>query len=196
MRTPPAEVGSIPGLGRSPREGNSNPLRYSCLGKSPGQRGLLGYSPWGSQKVRRDLVTKQEVIILIDIYTIMSYNNGSYVPGTVLSALGMLSHRILPATLGGRHDCCPEDAGKDSTGRGWEELWLQSPPLSSWADPPESMRTTATPDAPFPGQRFPKASYTGMLYLALHVLAPSQTPPAIILWSWPAQQEKLCWIRI
>ena len=90
----------------------------------------------------------------------MSYNNGSYVPGAVLSALGMLSHRILPATLGGRHDCCPEDAGKDSTGRGWEELWLQSPPLSSWADPPESMRTTATPDAPFPGQRFPKASYT------------------------------------
>ena len=25
------ELGSIPGLGRSPGEGNSNPLQYSCL---------------------------------------------------------------------------------------------------------------------------------------------------------------------
>ena len=75
----------------------------------------------GSQKVRRDLVTKQ-VIILIDIYTVMFYNNGSYVPGAALSALGMLSHQILPATLGGRHHCCPEDAGKENTGRGREEL--------------------------------------------------------------------------
>ena len=26
------DVGSIPGLGRSPGEGNDNPLQYSCLG--------------------------------------------------------------------------------------------------------------------------------------------------------------------
>ena len=26
------DVGSVPGLGRSPREGNGNPLQYSCLG--------------------------------------------------------------------------------------------------------------------------------------------------------------------
>ena len=32
------EVGSIPGLGRSPREGNGNPLQYSCLG-NPMDRG-------------------------------------------------------------------------------------------------------------------------------------------------------------
>ena len=25
------EMGSIPGLGRSPAEGNGNPLQYSCL---------------------------------------------------------------------------------------------------------------------------------------------------------------------
>ena len=25
------DLSSIPGLGRSPREGNSNPLQYSCL---------------------------------------------------------------------------------------------------------------------------------------------------------------------
>jgi len=27
-------AGSIPGLGRSPGEGNGNPLQYSCLGNS------------------------------------------------------------------------------------------------------------------------------------------------------------------
>ena len=27
----PAKVGLIPGLGRSPGEGNGNPLQYSCL---------------------------------------------------------------------------------------------------------------------------------------------------------------------
>ena len=29
------DTGSIPGLGRSPGVGNSNPLQYSCLGKIP-----------------------------------------------------------------------------------------------------------------------------------------------------------------
>ena len=28
------DVGSIPGSGRSPEEGNGNPLQYSCLGNS------------------------------------------------------------------------------------------------------------------------------------------------------------------
>ena len=32
------DVGSIPGLGRSPREGNGNPLQHSCLG-NPMDRG-------------------------------------------------------------------------------------------------------------------------------------------------------------
>ena len=27
------DMGSIPGLGRSPKEGNGNPLQYSCLEK-------------------------------------------------------------------------------------------------------------------------------------------------------------------
>ena len=31
-------MGSIPGLGRSPGEGNGNPLRYSCL-ENPMDRG-------------------------------------------------------------------------------------------------------------------------------------------------------------
>ena len=35
----PGDVGSIPGLGRSPGEGNGNPLHYSCLG-NPMDRGV------------------------------------------------------------------------------------------------------------------------------------------------------------
>ena len=33
------DLGSIPGLGRFPEEGNSNPLQYSCLG-NPMDRGV------------------------------------------------------------------------------------------------------------------------------------------------------------
>ena len=40
-------VVSISGSGRSPGEGNGNPLQYSCLGKFQGQRSLAGCSPWG-----------------------------------------------------------------------------------------------------------------------------------------------------
>ena len=43
-------LGSIPGLGRCPGEGNGNPLQYFCLEKSSGQRSLASYSPWGYKK--------------------------------------------------------------------------------------------------------------------------------------------------
>ena len=38
------DLGSIPGLGRSPGRGHGNPLQYSCL-ENPMDRGLVGYSP-------------------------------------------------------------------------------------------------------------------------------------------------------
>ena len=41
------DVGSIPGRGRSPGEGNGNPLQCSCLKKSHGQRSLVGYGLQG-----------------------------------------------------------------------------------------------------------------------------------------------------
>ena len=45
------DLGLIPGLGRSPGGGYSNPLQYSCLGKPHGQRSLAGYSPWGQKEL-------------------------------------------------------------------------------------------------------------------------------------------------
>ena len=40
------EVGSMPGSGRSPGEGNGNPLQYSCL-ENPMDRGAWGATVHG-----------------------------------------------------------------------------------------------------------------------------------------------------
>ena len=40
------DLGSVPGLGRSPAEGHGNPLQYSCQENPHGQRSLAGYSLW------------------------------------------------------------------------------------------------------------------------------------------------------
>ena len=44
------DPGLIPGLGRSPGEGNGNPLQYSCLENPMDGRSLVGYSPWGQRE--------------------------------------------------------------------------------------------------------------------------------------------------
>ena len=44
------DLGSIPGLGRSPEGGHGNPRQYSCLENPYGQRILAGYSPWGREE--------------------------------------------------------------------------------------------------------------------------------------------------
>ena len=49
-------LGSIPGLGRSPGEGNDYPLQYSCLENPQGQRSLAGCSPCVC-RVRHDWAT-------------------------------------------------------------------------------------------------------------------------------------------
>ena len=52
VKNPPANAedirdeGSIPGSRRSPGGGHDNPLQYSCLGESHGQKCLAGYSPY------------------------------------------------------------------------------------------------------------------------------------------------------
>ena len=47
------DLGSIPGSGRSPGEGNGNPLQYSCL-ENPMDRGALWATVHGSQRVGYD----------------------------------------------------------------------------------------------------------------------------------------------
>ena len=51
------DLGSIPGSGRSPGEGNGNPLQYSCL-ENPMDRGAWRATVHGVARVGHDLATK------------------------------------------------------------------------------------------------------------------------------------------
>ena len=62
------ELGSIPGSGRSPGEGNGNPLQYSCL-ENPMDRGAWQATVHGVARVRHDLVTKERELILQSLFS-------------------------------------------------------------------------------------------------------------------------------
>ena len=58
------DLGLIPGLGRSPGEGNGNPLQYSCL-ENPMNRGAWQvYSPWG----RKESDTTEQLMTVTIFY--------------------------------------------------------------------------------------------------------------------------------
>ena len=76
VKNPPANAGdardesSIPGSGRSPGEGNGNPLQYSCLG-NPMDRGACWATVHGGLKgsdttecTHRDLI-KQDYVLIV-----------------------------------------------------------------------------------------------------------------------------------
>ena len=54
------DVGSIPGPGRSPREGNGNLLQYSCLG-NPMDREAWRLQSWGHKELD---MTEQLTLLL------------------------------------------------------------------------------------------------------------------------------------
>ena len=45
------DLGSVPGLGRSPGEGNGNPLQVFLPGKFHAQKSLAGYRTWGHKEL-------------------------------------------------------------------------------------------------------------------------------------------------
>ena len=59
VKNPPAkqDVGSMPGSGRSPGEGNGNPLQYYCLG-NPIDREAWWSTVHGVTRVKHNLVTQ------------------------------------------------------------------------------------------------------------------------------------------
>ena len=66
------DLGSVPGLGRSPGEEHGNPLQYSCLENPHGQRSLAGYSPWGhKESVTTECLRQAHVNILVQVRTEM-----------------------------------------------------------------------------------------------------------------------------
>ena len=54
------DMGLTPGLGRPLREGNGNPLQYSCLGNSIDRGAWWATQSMGLQRVGHDLETKQQ----------------------------------------------------------------------------------------------------------------------------------------
>ena len=62
----------IPGSGRSPGEGNSTPLQYSCLENSTDQGSLVGYNPWGrkdSDMTNTFAFRKVSLLLLLSHFT-------------------------------------------------------------------------------------------------------------------------------
>ena len=55
-------AGSIPGLRRSPGDGNGNPLQYICLG-NPMERGAWWAAVCGVMKESNNLATKQQLCL-------------------------------------------------------------------------------------------------------------------------------------
>ena len=61
VKNPPANaggLGSAPGLGQPPGEGNGNSLKYSYLGNPHGHRIPVGYSSWGHKELDMTEQTK------------------------------------------------------------------------------------------------------------------------------------------
>ena len=81
------ELGSIPGFGRSPGGGHSNPLQYSFLQNPHRQRRLVG-----SQRVRHDWLTKHSTA-----WTFIQVNKFKYVNvcGTRRQLANLLSHSYI-----------------------------------------------------------------------------------------------------
>ena len=61
------DLGSIPGLGRSPGGGHGNPLQFSCLENPRGQKSPVGYSPLGRKEsdATERLSTAQQCRVLV-----------------------------------------------------------------------------------------------------------------------------------
>ena len=66
------DPGSIPGSGRSPGEGNGNPLQYSWPGESHGWRSLVGYSPQG-HRVGHDWMTSLPPPFRYSLFSIFTW---------------------------------------------------------------------------------------------------------------------------
>ena len=69
-------------VGRHPGEGNGNPLQYSCLEKSHGQRSLVAIVHGVTKKLGQNLATKQQQITKIkaNFMAFSSYNKRTGLP--------------------------------------------------------------------------------------------------------------------
>ena len=65
VKNPPASTGGMPWARKIPWRRESQPTPVFLLGKSHGQRSLVGYSSWSHKRVCYNLATKQTTIFSI-----------------------------------------------------------------------------------------------------------------------------------
>ena len=85
------DPGLIPGWGRSPGEGNGNPLQYSCLENPHGQRSLAGYSLWGHKESD---VTERLTLSLFQHLRPTSYLLSDIKQETLILSKSFLNYKI------------------------------------------------------------------------------------------------------
>ena len=64
------DLGSIPGLGRSPGGGHGDQLQYSCLENPHRQRSLAGYRPWDRKESDMIEQLAQHRVFLISVFVL------------------------------------------------------------------------------------------------------------------------------
>ena len=75
LLTNAGDPGSIPRLGRSLGEGNSNPLQCSCLRNPMDRRSWQATVHWGHERVGHDLATTSQQQILLTILCVVPLLN-------------------------------------------------------------------------------------------------------------------------
>ena len=84
------DLGSIPGSGRSPGEGNDNPLQYSCL-ENPMDGGAWGATIHGVAKSRTRLSNFTHSLT----HSLLLYVDGLYTFSRPLQTLGFYGFKAM-----------------------------------------------------------------------------------------------------
>ena len=107
-RTVAGDLGSIPGLGRSPGEGHGNPRQYSCLENPHGRRSLVGYSLWGhNSRTRLSDFTSSSTPILSHVASGTHPSGMRHEAGPETGGCPRLLHVMLGTVSSGHRDRHP-----------------------------------------------------------------------------------------
>ena len=91
-----ADVGSIPGLGRSPG-GGQEPTPVFLPGESHGKRSLVGYSPWGHKE--SDMTEQQTRFCPLTFIEVKYIINTLFQPLSVYSGVSYSHSAVQPSQL-------------------------------------------------------------------------------------------------